>query len=262
MYLCMYLLFGNSVAIHDILGDKNAEVCVIIKNSKLEVEDGNIIVVDYSSLVDDDKDLEAAASVHVQLIAETVNDLLKILHLIFNVNSKNIHLTGFGLGAHIAGVVGQEFFQHSGEKIQRITALDPTGEPFSITTPASDKLTPDDADFVEVVHTNGGEIGFFNPCGHVDYYPNGGQTQPGCNATNSICSHKRSYELVPEMWLPVKNQELLLLKCSNIDILNIDGCRWINSEMGDLEQQLYGVFYLETNSHKPYGKGAFKLQFF
>ena len=249
------------MAIHDILGDKNSDEYTIIKNSMLNVEDTNIIVVDYSSLVPNGRRLEMA-TFFIHLVAEAVNDLLQMLHVIFNVNSKSIHLIGFGLGAHIAGIVGQEFYQHSGEKIKRITALDPTGMPFSEITPNIDKLTPDDANFVEVVHTNGGELGFFNPCGHVDYYPNGGQTQPGCNATNHICSHKRSYELVPEMWSPVKNQEFLLLKCFSTEILNIHKCRWVNAKMGDLDQQSYGVFYVETNPRKPYGKGAFVWQFF
>lgn len=164
----------------------------------LTVEDTNIIVVDYSSLVPNGKGLEMA-TFFIHLLAAAVNDLLKMLYLVFNVNSKNIHLIGFGLSAHIAGIVGQECYQHSGKKIKHITALDPTGVLFSETTPNTDKLTPDDANFVKVVHTNRGELEFFSPCGHVDYYPNGGQTQPGCNATNHICLHKRSYELVLEM---------------------------------------------------------------
>lgn len=47
-------------------------------------------------------------------------------------------------------------------------------------------LDPGDAEFVEVIHTNGGslwtgDLGVDKPVGHVDYYPNGGTNHPGCN---------------------------------------------------------------------------------
>ena len=49
-------------------------------------------------------------------------------------------------------------------------------------------LSKNDADFVEVVHTNGGTnhstIAIFDPIGHVDFYANGGQHQPGCQNGN------------------------------------------------------------------------------
>jgi len=46
-------------------------------------------------------------------------------------------------------------------------------------------LSSDDATFVDVVHTDGARIwsegfGLFNPIGDVDYFPNGGLDQPGC----------------------------------------------------------------------------------
>lgn len=47
------------------------------------------------------------------------------------------------------------------------------------------RLSPDDADFVDVLHTYtrealGLSIGIQQPIGDVDIYPNGGQVQPGC----------------------------------------------------------------------------------
>lgn len=33
----------------------------------------------------------------------------------------------------------------------------------------------------------------FEPCGHVDFYPNGGQEQPGCNRF-VVCDHLRAAE--------------------------------------------------------------------
>jgi hypothetical protein len=46
-------------------------------------------------------------------------------------------------------------------------------------------LDPTDADFVDVIHTNGGSLvtahlSTLKPVGHVDFYANGGGEQPGC----------------------------------------------------------------------------------
>ena len=67
--------------------------------------------------------------------------------------------------------------------------LDPAGPFFSLNDTET-RLDASDGDFVDVIHTNGGtltgnELGFLPPIGHIDFYPNGGQFQPGC-ATNNI----------------------------------------------------------------------------
>uniref|UniRef100_A0A182MGH1 Lipase domain-containing protein n=1 Tax=Anopheles culicifacies TaxID=139723 RepID=A0A182MGH1_9DIPT len=51
-----------------------------------------------------------------------------------------------------------------------------------------------DADFVDVIHTNAGVYGKIEACGHVDFYMNGGQNQPGCekDSNQPLCSHKMS----------------------------------------------------------------------
>lgn len=50
-------------------------------------------------------------------------------------------------------------------------------------SPASDseRLSSSDAAFVDVIHTDGGILGYPWPLGHADFFPNGGiPLQPGC----------------------------------------------------------------------------------
>ncbi|XP_037807813.1 phospholipase A1 [Lucilia sericata] len=249
----------TTLAIHGILGNKSSEECLIIKEEKLKVEDANIIIVDYSSLMDG-KDF-GVDFISADLVAKSITDLVILLKESFNMNIQNIHIVGFSLGGQIAGLAGQNIYERCGEKINRITALDPAGILFTENTPANEKLTADDADYVEVVHTNAGEYGYETPCGHVDYYPNGGKIQPGCISADNACSHNRAYKFIPEMWSPVKHQEFLLLKCENLEFMSLDSCRWQNEIMGELGQQQKGLYYVETNDNIPFGKGAFKKQF-
>lgn len=63
--------------------------------------------------------------------------------------------------------------------------LDPA-LPFFTTADRHSKLDKTDAKFVDVIHTNAGVFGKIEPSGHVDFYINGGQTQPACEQHESI----------------------------------------------------------------------------
>ncbi|XP_061539162.1 lipoprotein lipase isoform X2 [Phycodurus eques] len=128
-----------------------------------------------------------------------------------NIPLDNLHLIGYSLGAHVAGFAGS----HATNKVGRITGLDPAGPDFE-GEHAHRRLSPDDAGFVDVLHTFtrgslGLSIGIQQPVGHVDIYPNGGSFQPGCNLRGALekianfgifaiadavkCEHERSIHL-------------------------------------------------------------------
>lgn len=68
----------------------------------------------------------------------------------------------------------------------RITGLD-AAYPLYMNTGSEGHLARTDATFVDVIHTDGGILGFPDPLGHVDFYPNGGKPeQPGCNLENAF----------------------------------------------------------------------------
>lgn len=77
-------------------------------------------------------------------------------------------------------------FEITGKKIGRITALDPAGPAWlnNNMDPVKERLCQEDADFVDVIHTDIFYSGLAMPCGHVDFYPNDGKHQPGCPDRN------------------------------------------------------------------------------
>lgn len=72
----------------------------------------------------------------------------------------------------------------------QFSGMDPAGPTFEYADSLS-TLSPDDANFVDVLHTNtrgspDRSIGIQRPVGHIDIYPNGGTFQPGCDLQNTM----------------------------------------------------------------------------
>lgn len=85
---------------------------------------------------------------------------------------------------------------HTGKHIQRlrgvtvgrITGLDPAG-PLYENAASSRRLDYTDADFVDIIHTDGGISGIRRSIGHADYFPNGGTfRQNGCSLLDRMYS--------------------------------------------------------------------------
>lgn len=146
----------------------------------LKKGDLNVIAIDWNGPAseaywDSVDHTKAVAKLNAQLILEIKEK--------FGVPLKNFHLIGHSLGAHISGLTGQRIQELTGNKIGRITGLDPAG-PFWNGKSEDERLSADDADYVDAIHTDGNLLGYGERLGDADYFPNGGvSSQPGCGLT-------------------------------------------------------------------------------
>lgn len=69
--------------------------------------------------------------------------------------------------------------------------LDPAGPMFSVKT--TQRIKPESATFVDVIHTCGTGLGLYDAVGHVDFYPNRGKfKQPGCGYSFGMTLFERN----------------------------------------------------------------------
>ncbi|XP_049887143.1 pancreatic triacylglycerol lipase-like [Pectinophora gossypiella] len=198
--------------VHGFMSHSNASWVTDMTRAFLSWGDVNVIVVDWSGGGNTWKYWRAVAN--TRRVGSDVTGFFKQLIAATGARTKDFHFVGHSLGAHICSYVSY----HLGG-VARITGLDPA-QPCFRTSDRTERLDESDADFVDVIHTNGRllkKIGFGlpDPTGHADFYPNGGMKQPGChNNTKSlwyrflpfspkklqqaICSHGRAYLLFTE----------------------------------------------------------------
>jgi pimeloyl-ACP methyl ester carboxylesterase len=94
-----------------------------------------------------------------------------------------VHVIGHSLGGQAAGFAGQRVITKLGRKIARISGLDVASPLFEIpiNRPPDLRLSPTDADSIDVIHTQLGLPGLILPTGKVDFYVNTDKlVQPGC----------------------------------------------------------------------------------
>ncbi|XP_063827815.1 lipase member H-like [Ostrinia nubilalis] len=153
-----------------------------------------------------------------------------------------MHLVGFSLGGHLVGSAGRE----TGAQVRRITALDPAGPLWGSDC---ERIVQTDARYVEVIHTNIFNLGFTDPCGDADFYPNGGSSMPGCS-TNS-CSHGRA---VDYMVASIRYDHFLANKCGTLTDATNDRCTGGLYPMGnsDLDKSGSEIFRVNTASIYPF----------
>jgi pimeloyl-ACP methyl ester carboxylesterase len=139
----------------------------------------NIIVVDWAPL---SHAIYTEARIHTAVVARQLTYFCVFLAKSTGTRMSAVHMIGHSMGAQIAAFAGHQLQLEGNEKVDRISGLDPAAPLYEWPHIESldEVLDPGDASFVDVIHTNGKHLGVIFPSGHVDYYPNGGQHQPGC----------------------------------------------------------------------------------
>lgn len=168
-----------------------SKVNTLITEALLINYDLNVFVVDWSQSA---QAFYVTSKNAVPLVGDIVGNFINQMVSEMRVNYFDIYLAGHSLGAHVCGAVGAR----TGGKVKSIVGMDPALVLFNV--PHTNlRLDGNDATFVQVIHTNGGTLGFSAPIGNADYYPNGGEHQAGCYLDMfGKCSHKRSYMLFAE----------------------------------------------------------------
>lgn len=169
-------------------------------------------------------------------------------------------------------------------------ALDPA-QPYFQGTPVEVRLDKSDALFVDVIHTDmlptipylG--FGMSDPIGHLDFFPNGGETMPGCskNVISQIvdidgiwegtrdfvaCNHLRSYKyyadsiLYPDGFLGYECSSYSEFESGNCFPCPSNGCPKMGHYADEYnDRAIYGFkkFYLNTGDARLFTRWRYKV---
>ncbi|CAL8139644.1 unnamed protein product [Orchesella dallaii] len=172
-----------------------------MKNAMLEHENMTVVVLGWGGGANIGVDRYELAAKNIEPVGCWLGNHLREIKR----RKPDTYLWGVGhsLGAHLMGFAGK-----CSRSLDRITGLDPAGPNFETELTPS-RLTAADAKFVDVIHTDGysrpwtlqsitaptNHYGTLVPMGTVDFYPNWGHSQPGCENFSFIGSHNRAFEL-------------------------------------------------------------------
>lgn len=215
------------------------------------------------------------------MIGVLIQNLIKT----FGAKPADFHILGHSLGSHVAGFAGK-FLNGT---LGHITGLDPAGPNFEGIRKEG-RLWHTDAQFVEAIHTDAVPLltklgfGMYETCAHLDFYPNGGKTQPGCNQERftSIfvhgiseevrrlvaCNHQRSIDFymdtlrdsIPAQGIHCADYDSYLAgKCADCGsegtecaLMGPDVDLWRSAIKGQLEASNGKRYFLKTDTKAPY----------
>ncbi|XP_051892592.1 putative endothelial lipase isoform X2 [Pristis pectinata] len=249
----------------------------MVKALQKQEAHANVIVVNWLERA---HQLYTVAVNNSEVVGKEVAILIDWLKQVTNLPLQKLHLIGYSLGAHVAGFAGKA----AQKKIGRITGLDPAGPMFEGENPDK-RLSPDDADFVDVLHTFaysrlGVSIGIAQPIGHIDVYPNGGSFQPGCglhDVFNAItngnlgdviyCEHERSVHLFVDSILN-QDKQSLMYRCPDTTTFEkgmclscrSNRCNKLGYNVKEIRSKRSNKMYLKTRADMPFKVFHYQLK--
>ncbi|CAF0864126.1 unnamed protein product [Brachionus calyciflorus] len=241
-----------------------------IKTEILKLYDMNVIMVNWKQ--DAKGPFYPNAAKNTKKIGEHLGNFIRIN----KIERERSHCIGHSLGAHVCGFAGKTI------KLERISGLDPAGPLFE-KKPKDSRLDKEDAEFVDIIHTDL-ELGIQKAIGHLDFYPNGGKNQAGClfrdlNGNSSdtneeiqiqmepkgdlisifSCSHSRAHLLFAES---ISKCNFKAIPCANFDDFKKGKCQLVNcifsfngcAKMGFHASKYHqnGRHYLRTTKTAPF----------
>ncbi|XP_028161553.1 pancreatic triacylglycerol lipase-like [Ostrinia furnacalis] len=229
------------VIVHGWLSNRLTEPNPTVRRAYLAKSDVNVISVDWRRLAASDYTTAARG---VPAMGRGIGQFIRFLINTAGGDLSNFHLVGFSLGAHAVGNAGREL----GGRVARVTGLDPAGPLWNY---SNNRLNSNDGVYVEAIHTDGGigGLGIGSAIVDVDFFPNGGNSQPGC--LTSYCNHMRAWELFAAT---VTHNHLVGNQCTSTLQITANTCRGASLHMGndDLRKTGRGMFRVNTGRRYPY----------
>ncbi|CAG0904675.1 unnamed protein product [Darwinula stevensoni] len=192
---------------------RRPRVCKDMRDAFLAHEDVNVMILSWFKGAGPPY---SQAMANIRLIGDIAGQLLHFLGKETGFKMEDVHIVGFSLGAHLASYIGTSV-KRMGGKVGRITGLDPAGVDFEGEDPEV-RLDPGDAEFVDVIHTDGGPYrysngglgqGLMEPLGHLDFYPNSGLEMPGCN-------HASINDVVVQQNISISRAVMYVTACNHL----------------------------------------------
>ncbi|KAK2837885.1 hypothetical protein Q5P01_015097 [Channa striata] len=213
-------------------------------------QEANVIIVEWLSMA---QQLYPDAVNHTRSVGLDIATLLNWLQEEQQLPLEKVHLIGYSLGAHVAGYAGT-YVQGT---LGRITGLDPAGPMFE-GVDEHKRLSPDDADFVDVLHTYtrealGVSIGIQQPIGDIDIYPNGGDVQPGC-ALGEVLAVANNFMEVMKLHWPRRFKKGICLSCRK------NRCNNIGYNARKMRKRRNSKMYLKTRADTPFGGYHYQMK--
>ena len=185
--------FPNFFTTHGWTGTYNSESVIGAKDAILSQHEVNVFCVDWSGPA---QLFYTLAVLQVNPVGDIIGEFINQVANHYSIDLSSFSLMGHSLGGQLIARIGY----YLNGKIGFIIALDPAYPSFPYEPDnLAERLDSSDAEFVQVIHTNSGFLGYPYSIGDADYHPNGGVKQAGCGPDLiGTCSHFVVKDMIPE----------------------------------------------------------------